>query len=85
MRHSLLLLSLALLAGAQDLPPAPPLPSPPPTPIPLPGGAGEIDDAGCRLLGPFALFVQALMGVVVVGSLVYKRTREKPRRPWRVW
>ncbi|PWN94073.1 hypothetical protein FA10DRAFT_264663 [Acaromyces ingoldii] len=39
----------------------------------------------CRLLGPFALFVQALMGVVVVGTLVLKRQRERPKRPWKIW
>ncbi|KAF8213953.1 vacuolar membrane protein-domain-containing protein [Mycena galopus ATCC 62051] len=39
----------------------------------------------CRLLGPIALIVQALMGVLVLLSLVYKRHREKPMRPWRIW
>ena len=43
------------------------------------------DDPRCRLLGPTALIVQALMGVLVLASLVYKRQREKPRRKWRVW
>jgi hypothetical protein len=43
------------------------------------------DDRNCRLLGPFALITQALMGVVVVGSLVLKRQRERPKRPWKIW
>lgn len=40
---------------------------------------------GYRLLGPVALLVQAIMGVLVIGSLLIKRGREKPRRRWRVW
>ncbi|PWN24489.1 hypothetical protein BDZ90DRAFT_212407, partial [Jaminaea rosea] len=45
----------------------------------------DVDDANCRLLGPFALVVQALMGILVVGTLVWKRQRERPRRPWKIW
>ena len=29
--------------------------------------------------------VQGLMGVFVIGSLLFKRHREKPKRPWRIW
>lgn len=29
--------------------------------------------------------VQALMGVLVILSLVYKRHREPQKRPWRIW
>ncbi|EGO02109.1 hypothetical protein SERLA73DRAFT_177853 [Serpula lacrymans var. lacrymans S7.3] len=42
-------------------------------------------DRSCRLLGPTALIVQALMGVLVILSLVYKRHRETSKRPWRIW
>jgi hypothetical protein len=45
----------------------------------------DVDRHSCRLLGPTALVVQALMGVLVILSLVYKRHREKPTRPWRIW
>ncbi|KAL5487715.1 hypothetical protein ACEPAI_5823 [Sanghuangporus weigelae] len=44
-----------------------------------------VDRRKCRLLGPTALVVQALMGVFVILSLVYKRHRESPKRPWRIW
>jgi hypothetical protein len=44
-----------------------------------------LDDSRCRLLGPTALIVQALMGVMILLSLVYKRQREKPRRKWKIW
>lgn len=43
------------------------------------------DDKSCELLGPTALVVQAILGVVVLLSLVYKRHREIPKRPWRIW
>ncbi|ODV85708.1 hypothetical protein CANARDRAFT_180115, partial [[Candida] arabinofermentans NRRL YB-2248] len=40
----------------------------------------------CELLGPFALLVQALMGILALSSLVWKRSKEYPnRRPWKVW
>lgn len=45
----------------------------------------DVDGHSCQLLGPTALIVQALMGVLVILSLVYKRHREKPKRPWRIW
>ncbi|KAF9534126.1 vacuolar membrane protein-domain-containing protein [Crepidotus variabilis] len=45
----------------------------------------DVDKHSCQLLGPTALVVQALMGVMVVLSLVYKRHRESPKRPWRIW
>ncbi|KAJ7098763.1 vacuolar membrane protein-domain-containing protein [Mycena belliarum] len=49
------------------------------------GEAPDVDKNSCRLLGPIALTVQGLMGVLVILSLVYKRHREKPMRPWRIW
>ncbi|KAK0491439.1 vacuolar membrane protein-domain-containing protein [Armillaria novae-zelandiae] len=45
----------------------------------------DVDGHSCQLLGPTALIVQGLMGVLVILSLVYKRHREKPKRPWRIW
>ncbi|KAG1805208.1 vacuolar membrane protein-domain-containing protein [Suillus subaureus] len=44
-----------------------------------------LDRRSCQLLGPTALVVQALMGVLVILSLVYKRHREPQKRPWRIW
>ena len=61
---------------------ADPLPSPSPSPI---IGTPEVDGDNCKLMGPFALFVQAIMGILVIGSLVYKRQREKPKRKWKIW
>ncbi|KAJ8121476.1 hypothetical protein ONZ43_g2082 [Nemania bipapillata] len=44
------------------------------------GGEGE-----CRLLGPFALLVQLALGGLALLSLVYKRWRERPQRPVKIW
>ncbi|KAI0299101.1 vacuolar membrane protein-domain-containing protein [Multifurca ochricompacta] len=64
---------------------------PPPKPQPPPNnpGGGVFDDfpvdrQSCQLLGPTALVVQGLMGMVVITSLLLKRHREKPKRPWRI-
>ncbi|KOS18954.1 Vacuolar membrane protein [Escovopsis weberi] len=39
----------------------------------------------CELLGPFALVVQAALGALALLSLVFKRWRERPQRPVKVW
>ncbi|TXT05036.1 hypothetical protein VHUM_03856 [Vanrija humicola] len=59
-----------------------PVPAFPPSTEPPPPDAAA---ARCHLLGPTALVVQAIMGVIVIGSLVVKRQLEKRKRRWRVW
>lgn len=39
----------------------------------------------CQLLGPFALLVQGALGAFAILSLVGKRYRETPKRPWKIW
>lgn len=39
----------------------------------------------CKLLGSFALLVQAALGGCAVLALVYKRWRERPQRPMKIW
>ena len=39
----------------------------------------------CRLLGPFAILVQLALGGLALLSLVYKRWRERPQRPVKIW
>lgn len=40
----------------------------------------------CKLLGPFSLLVQGILGILSLSSLIYKRYKEYPnRRPWKVW
>lgn len=46
---------------------------------------GGDDNGECRLLGPFSLFIQAALGALALLSLVYKRWRERPQRPVKVW
>ena len=43
------------------------------------------ENGECRLLGPFALIVQGGLGFLALLSLVWKRWRERPRRPVKVW
>ena len=45
----------------------------------------EEDNGECKLLGPFALLIQGALGALAVLSLVFKRYRERPRRPVKIW
>ncbi|RDA87311.1 hypothetical protein CP532_2655 [Ophiocordyceps camponoti-leonardi (nom. inval.)] len=45
----------------------------------------ESQQGECRLLGSFALLVQAALGALALLSLVYKRWRERPQRPVKIW
>ncbi|KAL3417387.1 hypothetical protein PVAG01_11387 [Phlyctema vagabunda] len=47
---------------------------------PAPPQEGE-----CKLLGPFAIFVQGALGGCALLALVYKRWRERPQRPIKIW
>ncbi|KAK6193454.1 T-complex protein 1 subunit delta [Pestalotiopsis sp. IQ-011] len=50
------------------------------------GPAGGDEGSGeCRLLGSFALFIQLALGGLALLSLVYKRYRERPQRPLKIW
>ncbi|KNG80638.1 vacuolar membrane protein [Aspergillus nomiae NRRL 13137] len=69
---------------------ATPIPTPTSQTIPFslagPDPSGDSDDTGeCRLLGPFSLLVQVALGALALLSLVYKRWRERPQRPLKVW
>lgn len=55
-----------------------------------PGHQGSPDESDpdpgkCELLGSFALIVQAALGGCAVLALVYKRWRERPQRPVKIW
>lgn len=43
------------------------------------------ENGECHLLGPYALIVQGALGLLAVSSLAYKRWRETPRRPLKIW
>lgn len=46
---------------------------------------GNDDQGDCELLGPFALLVQLALGGLALLALVYKRWRERPQRPVKIW
>ncbi|KAJ5823077.1 hypothetical protein N7447_005417 [Penicillium robsamsonii] len=49
-------------------------------------GQDSNDEGGeCKLLGPFSVFVQIALGGLALLSLVFKRWRERPQRPVKVW
>ncbi|WFD32312.1 hypothetical protein MSPP1_003357 [Malassezia sp. CBS 17886] len=52
---------------------------------PRAGLSAPVDPRRCQLFGPVGIGMQLLMGALVLGSLVYKRHRERPRRRWRTW
>jgi len=43
------------------------------------------DLAHCELMGPLGLLLQAGLAVMAFSTLVVKRYREHPRRPFVVW
>lgn len=43
------------------------------------------ENGECRLLGPFAIFVQGALGLLALTALVFKRCRERPQRPMKIW
>lgn len=43
------------------------------------------ENGECQLLGPFALFIQAALGGLALLALVFKRWRERPQRPVKIW
>ncbi|KAI4732143.1 hypothetical protein E4T49_00255 [Aureobasidium sp. EXF-10728] len=73
----------------EELLPPPPIPQddfpPPPPPGSEKGPMVQAQDGECKLLGPFALIVQAALGALALLSLVFKRWRERPRRPLKIW
>ena len=43
------------------------------------------ENGECQLLGPFSIFIQAALGGLALLSLVFKRWRERPQRPLKIW
>lgn len=39
----------------------------------------------CHLMSTFAIFVQVMLACFALSALVYKRHREHPPRPWKIW
>ncbi|TEY47356.1 hypothetical protein BOTCAL_0307g00130 [Botryotinia calthae] len=45
----------------------------------------DSDNGECQLLGNFAILVQGSLGLLAEMALVYKRWRERPQRPMKIW
>jgi hypothetical protein len=43
------------------------------------------DQGECELLGPFSILIQGALGILALSSLVFKRWRERPQRPLKIW
>jgi hypothetical protein len=50
-----------------------------------PKHGGKSGNGECSLFGPFALLVQGALGLLAMLSLVWKRYRERPQRPLKIW
>ncbi|KND02303.1 uncharacterized protein SPPG_02777 [Spizellomyces punctatus DAOM BR117] len=50
-----------------------------------PPGGGPPDEFRCELLDGFAVVIQVVMASIALSSLILKRQREYPRRPFVVW
>lgn len=74
--------SLASLTAATILSSTKTSTSPSPTGTSVPQ---QPTNGKCELLGPFSLVVQAALGALALLVLVYKRWRERPQRPVKVW
>lgn len=54
----------------------------------LPRGPEDDDDdsqSGCKLLDSFAIVIQLCLATAAFSTLIYKRARERPQRPVRIW
>lgn len=49
------------------------------------GSQPGAESGECHLLGSFALVIQGSLGLLALLSLVYKRWRERPQRPLKIW
>ncbi|TVY83063.1 Vacuolar membrane protein [Lachnellula suecica] len=43
------------------------------------------ENGECNVVGPFAILVQGALGCMALLALVYKRWRERPQRPLKIW
>ena len=49
------------------------------------GSNSDAENGECELLGPFSIVIQAALGGLALLSLVFKRWRERPQRPLKIW
>ncbi|KAI5466300.1 vacuolar membrane protein-domain-containing protein [Mariannaea sp. PMI_226] len=78
--HALIVASAIDMASTAVAPTAPH-----PTASSASGSIYEESPGECQLLGSFALLVQGALGGLALLALVYKRWRERPQRPVKIW
>lgn len=42
-------------------------------------------DSGCKLMDGFGIFIQLCLATTAFSTLIFKRQREQPQRPIRIW
>jgi hypothetical protein len=47
--------------------------------------AEDDPQAGCQLMDGFGIFIQLCLATTAFSTLIYKRQREQPQRPIRIW
>lgn len=53
---------------------------------PPPPPEGDHDpQAGCQLMDGFGIFIQLCLATTAFSTLIFKRQREQPQRPIRIW
>ena len=55
------------------------------TSSPSDGSPSDDDNGDCQLLGSFSIIIQGALGALALLSLVFKRWRERPQRPLKIW
>ncbi|KAK3813076.1 MAG: vacuolar membrane protein-domain-containing protein [Benniella sp.] len=57
------------------------------TPRALPDADVEVPEAGnrCKLMSNFAIIVQLLLATIAFSTLIFKRSKERPMRPLKIW
>jgi len=57
------------------------------TPRALPDVEVEVPEAGnrCKLMSNFAIVVQLLLATIAFSTLIFKRSKERPMRPLKIW
>ncbi|KAI9345731.1 vacuolar membrane protein-domain-containing protein [Pilaira anomala] len=43
------------------------------------------DESGCKLMDGFGIFIQLCLATTAFSTLIFKRQREQPQRPIRIW
>ena len=79
------LFEIATVAASSAQTSLSPLASAAPSAIASIADSDDESNGECKLLGPFAILIQSALGALALLSLVFKRWRERPQRPLKIW